>query len=118
MKGANPKPGIFFSATPGAKVYVGFRSHVSLNLIEETLAAHEDLHPLMYAYDVAPGDVFVIEPGVPHAIGAGITLIEPQRVVTGCRGVTYRYWDWNRKYDVNGQESPDGNLESSTWNTR
>ena len=34
--------------------------------------------------------------------------MEPQRVLPGRRGLTYRYWDWNRKYDSNGRPSADG----------
>ena len=26
----------------------------------------------------------------------------------GRKGVTYRYWDWNRRYDARGNPSPDG----------
>jgi mannose-6-phosphate isomerase len=58
--------------------------------------------------EVSPGDVFVIEPGTPHAIGKGVLLLEPQRVSPGKRGVTYRYWDWNRRYDSEGRPDPAG----------
>jgi hypothetical protein len=39
---------------------------------------------------------------VPHAIGAGVTLLEPQYVEPGKKGLTYRFWDWNRRYDPQG----------------
>ena len=35
-------------------------------------------------------------------------LVEPQRVLPGWTGVTYRYWDWNRRYDATGTPTPDG----------
>ena len=37
-----------------------------------------------------------------------MTLIEPQIVSAGRRGITYRYWDWNRRYDRNGKLDPAG----------
>jgi hypothetical protein len=57
---------------------------------------------------VEPGDFFVIEAGTPHCIGRGVLLVEPQRVRPGKRGVTYRYWDWNRRYDREGRRDPEG----------
>ena len=54
---------------------------------------------------VTTGDFFVVPAGTPHAIGGGIVLVEPQRVLPGRRGVTYRYWDWNRRYDASGHAS-------------
>ena len=63
---------------------------------------------LMSFVPVSPGDVFLIEPGTPHAIGKGVLLLEPQRVSPGKRGITYRYWDWNRRYDATGRLDPSG----------
>ena len=51
---------------------------------------------------VQAGDAFVVDAGTPHAIGPGVTLVEPQYVARGKRGVTYRYWDWERRYDAKG----------------
>ncbi|MEZ4288894.1 MAG: hypothetical protein R3A47_12345 [Polyangiales bacterium] len=31
-------------------------------------------------------------------------MIEPQKVETNKRGITYRYWDWNRLYDGKPRE--------------
>ena len=57
---------------------------------------------------VGPGDAFVIDAGTVHAIGAGVTLVEPQFVAPGRRGITYRFWDWNRRYDAQGRRDPAG----------
>jgi len=57
---------------------------------------------------VTIGDFLVIDAGTAHAIGRGLTLVEPQRVLPGCRGLTYRYWDWNRRYDAEGRADPRG----------
>ena len=62
-------------------------------------SARDLLHFVM----VQPGDYFEIEPGVPHAIGGGVTLLEPQRILTGQAGKTYRLWDWGRRYDAQGR---------------
>jgi hypothetical protein len=37
-----------------------------------------------------------------------VLLVEPQRVSPGRRGITYRYWDWNRRYDADGRRSEAG----------
>jgi mannose-6-phosphate isomerase class I len=50
-----------------------------------------------------PGDFFLLPPGLPHAVGRGVTLIEPQYVFPGKKAVTLRYWDWNRRYDAQGK---------------
>ena len=42
------------------------------------------------------------------AVQMALTLVEPQRVLPGCRGLTYRYWDWNRRYDSSGRPDPAG----------
>ena len=55
-----------------------------------------------------PGDAFVIDAGTPHAIGPGLTLLEPQHVAPGRRGLTYRFWDWNRRYDAQGRPDTTG----------
>ena len=43
-----------------------------------------------------------------HAVGRGVTLVEPQYVAPGRRGVTLRYWDWNRRYDAHGKQDANG----------
>lgn len=93
---------------PGAGLYLGFRPGVEEYDVREALENGDSLEPLMRFFPVEPGDFFVIDAGMPHAIGAGITLIEPQHVLPGRRGVTYRYWDWNRRYDATGLPSPHG----------
>ncbi len=88
---------------PGAGVYLGFQAGVTEPQLRDALRASADIARMLLFQPVAQGDVFCIEPGTPHAIGRGITLIEAQYVTPGHRGVTYRYWDWNRRYDDSGQ---------------
>ncbi len=103
-----PEAWYIIDAEPGAGLYVGFRDGVSRQDIEAAIDGQGNVAALMSFVPVSPGDLFVIGPGTPHAIGKGVLLLEPQRVAPGKRGVTYRYWDWNRKYDSEGQPDPGG----------
>lgn len=94
--------------TEGAGLYLGFQRGVREADVRDALDAGASLEPLMRFIAVEPGDFFVIDAGIPHAIGAGLTLVEPQHVLPGRRGVTYRYWDWNRRYDAQGAPSTSG----------
>lgn len=93
---------------PGAHLYLGFRPEVTERDVKRALTQGDDLSGLMAQRKVAVGDLILLEPGTPHAIGRGITLIEPQQVAPDKRALTYRYWDWNRRYDASGMPSPLG----------
>ena len=88
---------------PGAGIYLGFQPGVDARAVRAVLAADGDLSVLMTFMPVEPGDFILLEPGTPHAVGRGITLIEPQLVRRGARAVTYRYWDFGRRYDSTGK---------------
>jgi mannose-6-phosphate isomerase len=92
----------------GAGLYVGLREGVTEAGFGAAIEGGEDVSALLHFVEVEPGDFFSIEAGTPHAIGAGVTLVEPQRVLPGRRGLTYRYWDWNRRYGPDGAPSPAG----------
>jgi mannose-6-phosphate isomerase class I len=87
---------------PGAGLYLGFKPNVREADVRSVLRDRADLSTLMTFVPVERGDVVLIEPGTPHAVGRGVTLLEPQLVVPGRRAVTYRYWDWNRRYRPDG----------------
>jgi hypothetical protein len=93
---------------PGAGLYLGFRRGTSESDVREALLGRRSLRELLHFVPVEPGDFFVIDAGTPHAIGEGLTLVEPQHVMPGLRGITYRYWDWDRRYDVQGKPDPAG----------
>ncbi len=93
---------------PGAGLYLGFRPGTSEKDVRAALMEGRSLEPLLRFVPVEPGDFFLIEAGTPHAIGSGLTLVEPQHVLPGRRGVTYRYWDWNRRYDARGRPDAQG----------
>ena len=103
-----PEAWYIIDAEPGAGLYLGFRAGVTRQDVETAIDAQKDVSALMSFVPVSPGDLFMIGPGTPHAIGKGVLLLEPQRVSPGKRGVTYRYWDWNRKYDDAGRLDPSG----------
>jgi mannose-6-phosphate isomerase class I len=93
---------------PGAGLYMGFGAGVRERDVRGALESAGDLSALMAFVPVQRGDFVLLEPGTPHAVGKGLTLIEPQVVVPGRRGVTYRYWDWNRRYGAGGVPDPQG----------
>lgn len=103
-----PESWIILHAAPGAGLYLGFRQGVREEDVAACLQEGGRLDALMNFVPVQPGDTFQIEAGTPHAIGRGLTLIEPQHVTPGKRGITYRFWDWNRLYDPQGRRDPAG----------
>jgi mannose-6-phosphate isomerase len=105
-----PEAWYVLAAEPGAGLYLGFRDGVERADVDRCLRTGGPLDHLMSFVPVQPGDAFAIAPGVVHAIGAGVTVVEPQLVIPGRHGVTYRYWDWNRRYDQHGQPSSSGRL--------
>lgn len=107
-----PEAWYIVDTEPGAGLYLGFRAGVAEEQVRGTLASGGALDALMNFVPVSIGDVFLIEPGTPHAIGKGVLLLEPQRVIPEKRGITYRYWDWNRRYDLMGRPNPTGELRA------
>lgn len=103
-----PESWIVLGAQPGAGIYLGLRQGVRRQDVAQMLSQEGPLYELLNFVPVRNGDVFVIGPGTVHAIGAGVTLVEPQHVEPGKRGLTYRFWDWNRRYDSAGRRDPSG----------
>lgn len=84
-------------ADPSAKLIVGFKEDSSKedyisNLKQNTLLQ------LLKEYPVQKGDVFFLETGTVHAIGAGTVIAEIQQT----SDITYRLYDWDR-VDTNGE---------------
>ena len=95
-------------AEKNAGIYIGFKENTSIEKIKDSIKNSKDLSGLLNYIPVKKGDFFDIPPGTVHAIGSGVTVLEPQRVLFGKSGITYRLWDWNRKYDIQGKESKNG----------
>ncbi len=71
---------IVLEATPGASVHLGFTREVSAAELTGWVRA-QDVEAMLAATNrvpVAPGDTVLCPGGTPHAIGAGILLIELQ----------------------------------------
>ena len=84
-------------AVPNAKLVWGFEHKVTAELLKKNIAdgtLDNDLHYV----PVKSGDVFFIQAGTVHAIGAGILLVEIQE----SSNLTYRLYDYNRR-DKNGK---------------
>jgi mannose-6-phosphate isomerase class I len=99
-----PESWLVLNAKPGAGIWIGFSRTMSnaeiATRIRDGLFNVSDLQFV----PVQQGDWFNIAPGVPHAIGPGVLIAEPQRVLAGRKGVTWRIWDWNRTW--NGAPRP------------
>lgn len=107
-EGGKPESWYVVERQPGSGIHLGLTEGVEREDVVRALGEQLDLAPLLRFVPVEPGDFFVIEAGTPHCVGAGVTLVEPQRVSPGRRGVTYRFWDWGRRYDGDGRPDPQG----------
>lgn len=83
-------------ADADARLVVGFKNNSSQNEYLEALE-NKNLVSLLNEYPVKQGDVFFLETGTIHAIGAGVVVAEIQQT----SDVTYRIYDWDR-VDHNG----------------
>lgn len=97
-----PESWLILAARPGAGIYLGFAKPQTREQLRQALNHGSGLRDLLHFEPVKAGDYFDLQPGVPHAVGAGVTLLEPQRVLPGREGKTYRFWDWDRRYDASG----------------
>ena len=83
-----------------ASLVYGFRQEMTPERLRQSLAdgtLEQDLQKV----PVSKNDVFLIEAGTVHAIGAGIVLAEIQQ----SSNLTYRLYDYNR-IDANGNKRP------------
>ena len=71
---------IIVEAEPGAAVHVGFAEPVALDTVRGWMRAQDSAAMLaaMRRLPVAPGDAIFVPAATPHAIGAGILLVELQ----------------------------------------
>ena len=97
-----PESWFVIAADEGAGLYLGFKQSVDKETLKSVFMDSDKGKNLLQFVPVKPGDFFDLGPGVPHAVGEGVLLLEPQRILSGKSGKTYRLWDWGRKYDDNG----------------
>ena len=84
-------------ADEGARIIVGFKHKSSPDEYLEHLN-NKNLIEILNEVEVKKGDVFFLETGTIHAIGAGIVIAEIQQT----SDITYRIYDWDR-VDANGK---------------
>jgi mannose-6-phosphate isomerase class I len=108
--GETGKPECWYivAADKGAGIYLGLEPGVNVARMRAAIESGGDVSNLLRFREVHPGDFYLLQPGLPHAVGRGVTLVEPQYVEPGKKGLTLRYWDWNRRYDAAGKPDPDG----------
>jgi mannose-6-phosphate isomerase class I len=102
-----PESWYILDAEPSAGLYLGFNRPLTTDELREILHDGDKAKDVLQFVKVKPGDYFEISAGTPHAIGGGVTLLEPQRIVLGKSGKTYRMWDWGRRYDAEGKQTKD-----------
>jgi len=105
-----PEAWVVLDRVPGAGIWLGLADGIDHDTLARKLVAHDDIRDALNFVTVEPGDAFIIEAGTVHAVGAGVTLLEPQLVRPGKSGITYRFWDWGRRYDAAGRLDPRGEL--------
>lgn len=78
-------------ADPEARIIVGFKKDSNANEYVEKLKSN-DLLSILDSVNVKEGDVFFLETGTVHAIGAGLVVAEIQQT----SDITYRIYDFDR----------------------
>lgn len=76
---------------PGASLYYGFREPISKAEFRQRIE-NNTLLDVLNKVEVHPGDVYFIDSGTLHAIGAGIVIAEIQQN----SNTTYRIYDYGR----------------------
>ena len=85
-------------ADENSRIIVGFKQNSSKEEYEKNLK-NKTILDILDSKKVSKGDVFFLETGTIHAIGAGLVVAEIQQT----SDITYRIYDFNRK-DANGNE--------------
>lgn len=81
-------------ADQDAEVIMGFKNRITKAEYQNFVETNHLLDSLNHE-KVKEGDAFIINPGLVHAIGAGVLLAEIQQT----SDITYRIFDWNRVTD-------------------
>ena len=85
-------------AEPNAQIHAGFNRDITFDEYK-AMIADGSLIDVVNCFHTKVGEIFLIEPGTVHAIGAGNLLIEVQQT----SDITYRIFDYNRR-DKNGKQ--------------
>jgi mannose-6-phosphate isomerase len=102
-----PESWLVLDTESNGYVYLGFKENLTQDEITEALTsdrAGDVLHKVFPSI----GDYISIPTGCVHATGPGVLIAEPQFVLPGRSGKTWRLSDWGRRYDSQGQLDPHG----------
>lgn len=88
------------SCRPGSKVYAGFNRMLESGAYTAAVD-NGSIASMINSFETCTGDVFFLEAGLVHAIGAGNLLAEVQVA----SDITYRIFDYNRP-DTDGKPRP------------
>lgn len=83
-------------ATEDARLIYGFKGHIEKDILRASIE-NGTVEKYLHKVKVQRDDVFFIEAGMVHAIGAGALIVEIQEN----SNITYRLYDYNRR-DKNG----------------
>ena len=102
-----PESWLVLEARPGGYVYLGFAEGLTP---EDCLCGLSGPDPasVLFRFEPRQGDLISVPPGLVHAVGPGLLLAEPQYVLPGLSGKTWRLSDWGRRYDANGARCESG----------
>jgi len=104
---------VILDAEEGAGIYLGLRQGITKEQFEIKMREGKDLTPLLNFIEVTAGDVYFIPAGTLHAIGAGLTLLEPQETSE----TTFRAYDWGRISNGKPRQLHlDETMTSTIWN--
>lgn len=78
-------------AAPGASLVYGFRQDLTRTMLAASLE-DDTVEQYLQKVEIHRGDVFLIESGTVHAIGAGAMIVEIQE----SSNLTYRMYDYHR----------------------
>ena len=98
-----PESWLILERKPGAGVYLGFKEGIDFTSFKASLQENEDIRDYLQYVEVEKYDYVRVPVTTPHAIGAGITLLEPQYIKPDKKGKTFRISDFGRKYDRFGE---------------
>ena len=82
-------------ALPGAQVGLGLRTGITREMFRMAIEAHQAEHMLNWL-DVKAGEMFYVDAGTVHAIGANAIFVETQQN----SDVTYRLYDYGRPREL------------------
>jgi len=81
----------FLDSEPGSQIYAGTKTDITQSGLTDAIESHKILDVLQM-HEIKKDDFILIEAGVIHALGPGLTVYELQQN----SDLTYRVYDWDR----------------------